>query len=291
MRHTAGLKMEAKHENENRTAKKRIGILCGILLFLCLWAISWIPVTEHITLSLKGAGQTGVRVCLVTDLHSCYYGKDQKWLIDRIDREKPDLVVLGGDIFDDKLSDKNTKCTLEQLACKYPCYYVTGNHEFWSGRAAEMKDYVRSIGITVLEGDCSTLEVGGTTLDLCGVDDPDDMTMDAWREQLDRAFAKTEDSHVKILVSHRPEKVSVYEQYGFDLILTGHAHSGQFRIPFLNIGMAAPDQGFFARYVNGIYELSNGSLMEVSRGLGRESTPLPRFFNHPEVVILTLQEG
>ena len=78
-------------------------------------------------------------------------------------------------------------------------------------------------------------------------------------------------------------------QDDFDLILAGHAHAGQFRVPFVNRGLIAPNQGFLAKYVNGTYELSNGSIMEVSRGLARESTPLPRYFNHPEIVVIDLK--
>ena len=90
-------------------------------------------------------------------------------------------------------------------------------------------------------------------------------------------------------MTHRPEKVDVYEKYDFDLIVAGHAHAGQIRIPFLNKGVFAPDQGFMAEYVNGTYTLSNGSIMEVSRGLGRECTFAPRYFNHPEVVVIDLE--
>ena len=113
--------------------------------------------------------------------------------------------------------------------------------------------------------------------------------MEQWTKQIDEAFTKTDESHVRILVSHRPEKVDVYEKYDFDLVVCGHAHAGQIRIPFLNKGVYAPDQGLMAEYVNGTYTLSNGSVMEVSRGLARESTIAPRFFNHPEVVIIELK--
>ncbi len=206
----------------------------------------------------------------------------------RVEREHPDLVIFGGDIFDNRLSDKNAEIVIKRLSEKYPAYYVTGNHEFWSGRAREMKECVRNLNVPVLDGDCESITVKGAVLDICGVDDPTDMTRDEWEKQIDEAYRKTQDSHLKILVSHRPEKVSVYEKYDFDLILTGHAHGGQFRIPFLNKGLLAPDQGFMAEYVNGTYKLSNGSIMEVSRGLARETTPLPRLFNHPEAVILNL---
>ena len=201
----------------------------------------------------------------------------------------PDIILFAGDIFDDILKDKNTKLLMEDTVKKYPCYYVTGNHEYWSHRADEMKEYMESIGVHVLAGDCETITINGSTLDICGVDDPNDLTMEQWTKQIDEAFSKTNESHVRILVSHRPEKVEVYEKYDFDLVVCGHAHAGQIRIPFLNKGVYAPDQGLMAEYVNGTYTLSNGSIMEVSRGLARESTIAPRFFNHPEVVIIELK--
>ena len=257
-----------------------------ILIFLMLW--SWVPVTERISLDLINGDSEEIRIALITDLHSCYYGKNQNWLVRRIEKEKPDIVILGGDILDNRLSDENAHLLVEQVCSKYPTYYVSGNHEYWSGGIDEMKDYLKDTGVKVLEGDCDTISFGNSTLDICGIDDPTYLRNDEWEDQIRSAYDKTEDSHVKILVSHRPERVSTYEKYDFDPILTGHAHAGQFRIPFVNKGLLAPDQGFMAKYVSGIYELSNGSIMEVSRGLARETTPLPRFFNHPEVVILKL---
>ena len=81
----------------------------------------------------------------------------------------------------------------------------------------------------------------------------------------------------------------MYEKYDFDLILAGHAHAGQLRIPFINRGIFAPDQGFMAKYINGVYKLPNNCTMVVSRGLARESTPLPRFFNRPQIVVIDIE--
>ena len=269
-----------------KKAVKFVSIFILSIIFMYAW--TWIPVTERISLDLTDNGPIGFRIALITDLHSCYYGKGQKSLIDRIDNEEPDIVVFSGDIFDDKLSDENAKIVFEDLVTKYPCYYVTGNHEYWSGRADSMKDYLRSIGVHVLEGDCKRIEVEDHTIDMCGVDDPTDIGYSPWIDQFDRAYSETDPSHIRILVSHRPEKINTYEKYDFDLILAGHAHAGQFRIPFINRGLFVPDQGSMALYVSGQYELPNGSIMVVSRGLARESTPLPRFFNHPEVVIIDI---
>lgn len=275
---------------KRRKFPPKLIIAIAILFFLTVWAVrSEIPVTEHLTVNLPDCRDGTVRIVLLSDLHSCYYGKNQNNLIRRVEKETPDLVILAGDIFDDKIRDDKAKIAVEALAKRYPCYYVTGNHEYWSGRVSEMKVYLKSAGVNVLEGDCETLEVNGTVLDICGVDDPTDLSRQEWVEQIERADAKTNPDHIKILVSHRPEPVEVYENYDFDLILAGHAHAGQIRIPFWNIGLWSPDQGFFPKYVSGMYTLSNGSILEVSRGLARESTPAPRFFNHPEIVSIEIK--
>lgn len=230
-----------------------------------------------------------MRAVLVTDLHSCFYGRGQHTLISMIDKEKPDIILLGGDIFDDKLSDDNAKLLLEDLVTKYPCYYVSGNHEYWSERVDEMKEYLEGIGVSVLEGECETVEINGAVMDICGVDDPTRLYRSTWIAQLESAYEQTEEDHIRILVTHRPEEVSEYEKYDYDLIVAGHAHAGQFRIPFINKGVFAPNQGYMAEYISGSYELSNGSIMVVSRGLARESTPAPRYFNHPEIVVIDLK--
>ena len=255
----------------------------GFLILLTGWF--FVPVTERFDL-IKEGDTNPVRCVLITDLHSCYYGKNQKNLIKKIDKENPDIIFLGGDIFDDKLDDDNAVALLEDLSKKYKCFYVSGNHEYWSERCDEMKDKVRSLGITVLEGDCETITVNGKTIDVCGVDDPTRLYERQFKEQLDNAYAKTSDDHYKILLTHRPERTDLYVKYDYDLTLSGHAHAGQIRIPFINIGLYAPNQGLFSKYISGIYTLENGSRLIVSRGLARESTPAPRFFNHPEIVVI-----
>ena len=255
----------------------------GLIIFFTAWF--FVPVTERFDLLKKG-DENAVRCVLITDLHSCYYGKNQKNLIKKIDKENPDIIFLGGDIFDDKIDDDNAMFLLEDISKKYKCFYVSGNHEYWSERCDEIKEKVRSLGITVLEGDCETIIINGKTIDVCGVDDPTRLYERQFKEQLDNAYAKTGRDHFKILLSHRPERADLYSKYDFDLILSGHAHAGQIRIPFINIGIYAPNQGLFSKYVSGIYTLENGSRLIVSRGLARESTPAPRFFNHPEIVVI-----
>ena len=276
--------------DKQMTIRRKLSIILTVAVFLAAWTLySWLPAVERISIDSPKVGPGKVRIALITDLHSCWYGREQGQIFSKIEREKPDIAVLSGDIFDDKIPDENAKILLERLAEICPCFYVTGNHELWSGRVREMKDYVQSIGVTVLSGNCRSINVNGAEIDVCGVDDPFYMEESEWKKQIDSAFSKTSESHLKILASHRPERTKIYGQYDFDLILAGHAHAGQIRIPFLNRGLYAPDQGFFAKYVNGPYKQPNGSVLVVSRGLARESTPLPRFFNRPEIAIIEVE--
>lgn len=238
-----------------------------------------------------------IRIALVTDLHSCAYGEGQKDLIDAIVREAPDVVLLGGDIFDNVLDDGNTEHFLSGIVGKYACYYVTGNHEFWSGQqnfAAKMA-ILGKYNIPILSGKSEMLTVNGQTVRLCGVDDPEAYTIAAegetvvgFADQLTIVAPADGDDMCTILLSHRPEYFETYAAHGFDLILCGHAHGGQWRIPFLLNGLYAPNQGLFPKYAGGKYE-REGSVMIVSRGLARETTCVPRIWNRPELVIIDLQ--
>jgi predicted MPP superfamily phosphohydrolase len=91
-----------------------------------------------------------------------------------------------------------------------------------------------------------------------------------------------------VLLSHRPELAVVYDRYDVDLVLCGHAHGGQFRLPLIG-GLYAPDQGFFPKYTAGIYEMTDMTMV-VSRGLGNSAFPL-RFNNRPEIVVVTLKHA
>lgn len=274
--------------------KKRIIIISGIVMILAvacdmrLKTVIYKVETEKIT--------TPIRIALITDLHSDWYGKNQHVLLEALERQHPDIVLLGGDIFDDKGSYKSAEITLKNLSEQYPCYYVTGNHEYWSKDIDNILAIVGAYGIPILSGDCETLEIKGQTVNICGVDDPDVVAYTkngvGMLEQLksaEEAVKATDNSEgYTILLSHRPEWAETYMQYDFDLVLCGHAHGGQWRIPGLLNGLYAPNQGVFPKYAGGRYDFESGTLI-VSRGLARESTPVPRVFNRPELVIIDLE--
>lgn len=228
-----------------------------------------------------------VRLTVLTDLHACAYGEDQRELLDAVAAQAPDLVLLVGDIVDDepRMPEARALETVAALAEGWPVYYVTGNHEFWSGRPEEIKAEIRAAGAVVLEGQTLPVTAAGQPLLIAGVDDPA-AGEEEWRAQLSRAAAGLDGAAFSVLLSHRPERAEEYAGLGFDLVLAGHAHGGQWRIPGLINGLIAPNQGLFPKYAGGMYDLGGGTAMIVSRGLARESTRVPRLYNPPELVVV-----
>ena len=141
---------------------------------------------------------------------------------------------------------------------------------------------MEQLGVSVLRGDCVQWTLNGQSVVICGIDDPD-----SGEDQLSAAVQSVQTvgaDGFTVLLAHRPEKAEEYWQYPFDLIVSGHAHGGQWRLPGVINGLYAPHQGLFPKYAGGRYDLG-GSVLLVSRGLARESTIIPRFFNRPELVL------
>lgn len=234
---------------------------------------------------------TDIRIALVADLHSCRYGLRQRDLLLAIDKASPDIVLLGGDIVDDRMPIDAAQIFLEEISRKYICYYVTGNHEHRREDFSEILAFIRSKGIKILDGCLETAEIGGQKINICGVSDPL-VTKYAGKEnefedRLKYLSSLSKNGRFTVLLSHHPERVKEYGAGDFDLVLSGHAHGGQWRIPKLINGIFAPHQGFFPKYAGGRYDIF-GTTLIVSRGLAKESTWFPRIFNPRELVIVTL---
>ncbi len=230
--------------------------------------------------------QDNIRVAFITDLHSCYYGKSQTELLSCIDEQHPDVILFGGDIVDDKLPNKNAVTVLKTLAEKYPCYYVSGNHEYRSGKIDTIKQMIEGYGIIILEGKSEQVELNGQVINISGIDDAEVGEKNIMH-QIEEAENQIEPTLFTIFIAHRPEYIDTYLHYDFDLVLAGHAHGGQWRIPGIMNGLLAPNQGFFPKYAGGKYDFNDKTFI-VSRGLARESTRIPRIFNPPELVIVDI---
>ena len=228
-----------------------------------------------------------INIALVSDLHSCKYGEKQCELINAISNSNPDIICLTGDIFDDRRSNDNAEIFISEISAQYPCYYVTGNHEFWANEKefnSEMA-MLEKYGVCRLESESKEICINEQTINIIGVDDPESGSFDL------SSARNANKEYYSILLSHRPEYLGDYSLTGVDLVLCGHAHGGQWRIPgILENGLIAPNQGLFPKYTNGIYTTKDTTMI-VSRGLAKESTIVPRFYNKPEVVIIEVLDS
>lgn len=228
-----------------------------------------------------------VRLAVVTDFHSSDNADD---VVAMVASCAPDAVLMVGDMFDDDTANRPTERTLSlmrQLSALYPCYYVSGNHEAWTGEMDALYQQTEEAGVTVLRMSSGVLTVRGQRIALCGVPDPYEMVFSGapdTEEQLRQALEDVDSADFTVLLAHRPEMLAKYAQFPLDLVVSGHAHGGQVRIPGVLNGLYAPNQGWFPKLAGGAYT-QGGTTLIVSRGLAVR-TRLPRIFNRPEVVLV-----
>lgn len=228
-----------------------------------------------------------IQIVYISDLHNNYYGEDHEVLKEAIMAEKPDLILLGGDIFEVKQPLEPAASLLRWIGEHYQAYYVTGNHEYYSYRVSEMRQFVTENQIKVLRGETEVVEVNGNQLAISGIDDAEESHV--YPNQLIQAQEqRPTEPMFSILLSHRPEFIEDFLPYQFNLILSGHAHGGQWRIPGLINGFFAPGQGMFPKYAGGRFDFDYSTLI-VSRGLSYQDQPAPRFYNRPELVSIQLR--
>ncbi len=228
-----------------------------------------------------------VRLAVVTDFHSSDNADDVAAMTASC---APDAVLMVGDMFDDDTQNRPTERTLSlmrQLSALYPCYYVSGNHEAWTGEMDALYQQTEEAGVTVLRMSSGVLTVRGQRIALCGIPDPYEMVFSGapdTEEQLRQALEDVDSADFTGLLAHRPELLAKYAQFPLDLVVSGHAHGGQVRIPGVLNGLYAPNQGWFPKLAGGAYT-QDGTTLIVSRGLAVR-TRLPRIFNRPEVVLV-----
>jgi len=243
-------------------------------------------------------GKKTLRLAVATDLHACRWGANQSELLAMLEKAQPDALFIVGDLCE---TAAGMQPGLELIrGAKLPTFYVSGNHEIYGDGSDAIKDTLRANGVTVLEGNGAYLEIKGQKLWIAGVDDPshfkcagqrrsrkaEKVLPEGWQEQINR-ISRVPGNCYRILLAHRPDLMAAYRALPYDLVLCGHAHGGQVRLPGLINGLYAPHQGIFPPYAGGKY--TDGQQVEiVSRGLRGSELPFPRVFNRPELVIVEL---
>ncbi|MGG4407298.1 metallophosphoesterase [Niallia taxi] len=273
--------------------KKKILFIITLLLFCAVvfsyFQNNWLSISRFTITSHEITGD-GLKIIQLSDLHSKEFGENQHRLVTKVQALSPDIIAFTGDIIDkDKYDEKTVLSLLKQLKEIAPTYYVTGNHEYWSGKYDQLEKINKPTGVTILHNQREKLQLNGTTFLLAGIADPA-ISNEASAVTVETELAKTlegvNDQDFVVLLSHRPELFSIYAEHNIDLVLSGHAHGGQVRLPFVG-GLVAPDQGFLPMYTAGKYE-QDDTAMIVNRGLGNSIIP-QRVFNTPEIVEITIK--
>lgn len=290
---TARPRTSKRKRSTKRDKKIRIIEIIAAIIFIAwvFWGNVTMSVTHyHVTNQTLPAEFDHLKIVLVSDLHNAESGDENSTFIQTIEKEKPDYIAITGDLVDASRTDidKAIAC-VKQLTKIARCYYVPGNHEAWINEQYQtLEEQLKAAGVIVLQDNYVTLGKNGSYLQIAGLRDPaftepeNELQEEVLRTNLKKmalpdAFC--------ILLSHRPEAFQVYASEGIDLVLSGHAHGGQFRIPFLG-GIYAPNQGLFPKYDGGMYT-EQGTTMIVSRGIGNSVIPV-RVNNRPELVVIEL---
>jgi predicted MPP superfamily phosphohydrolase len=283
---------------KNTKNKKVISIIlsASIIAFSVwvYWGNTSIQTTQ-INISSKKIPSSfdGFTIVHISDLHNAEFGNNQSRLLNAVKNASPDLIAITGDLIDSRRTDVAKAMEFISGAVKIaPVYYITGNHESRTSEYAKLKEQMTKAGVVILNDEGTKIKRGKASIHLLGLNDPDFTETDDAYESAAMINAKLKDmlsvsNEYTILLSHRPELFDVYAANNIDLVLSGHAHGGQFRLPFIG-GLVAPNQGLFPKYSEGVYE-KNQTKMIVSRGLGNSIIPV-RINNRPELVVITLNK-
>lgn len=283
------MKEKSKKPKSRNTIKQKyiklavtLSIVIVIILF-CNFQNKHLE-TTHYTYEAEQLGEEfdGYRIVQISDLHNAKFGKNNQKLVDRIRESEPDMIVLTGDLVDSNHTNVDRAVQfVDEIVKICPVYYVTGNHEYWleASEYDELMSGLTGAGAVILDDQVVEVSRGDAKFRLVGLGD---------RSLSDGTLGTllNDEREFTVVLAHEPQYLARYAGTGVDLVLSGHAHGGQFRLPFVG-GIVAPDQGFLPEYTAGEYYM-NGTEMIVSRGLGNSVIPV-RLFNYPEIVCVELK--
>ena len=280
-----------------KTKKKFIVLaaIVAILILLIIWIAYGNTDLEIYKYNVKSedipSEFDNFRIVQISDLHNAEFGENNEKLLLMLKQADADIIAITGDMIDSRNTDIDVAISFAQKAVNIaPVYYVNGNHE---SRVLEeyekLKQGLTDAGVTILENSSADITIGDEAITLIGINDPtfrmelvDDTMEQNIAHQLEDMIP--DNDNYKVLLAHRPEYFDVYAG-NVDLVLSGHAHGGQFRIPFIG-GLVAPGQGFFPEYYEGSHIKENTEMI-VSRGIGNSIIPF-RINNKPEIIVAEL---
>ena len=280
-----------------KTKKKFIVLaaIVAILILLIIWIAYGNTDLEIYKYNVKSedipSEFDNFRIVQISDLHNAEFGENNEKLLLMLKQADADIIAITGDMIDSRNTDIDVAISFAQKAVNIaPVYYVNGNHESRVlGEYEKLKQGLIDAGVTILENSSADITIGDEAITLIGINDPtfrmelvDDTMEQNIAHQLEDVIPNND--NYKVLLAHRPEYFDVYAG-NVDLVLSGHAHGGQFRIPFIG-GLVAPGQGFFPEYYEGSHIKENTEMI-VSRGIGNSIIPF-RINNKPEIIVAEL---
>ena len=274
---------------------KYLLIFIAAVIVFCICSFTagakWLKIRRYSVKSNKLSCKGGlIRITLISDLHEKSFGKNNRRLIEKIEATQPDIIVIAGDVVD----------TFGQVGGAYeplfnalpkiaPTFMVLGNHEYSARRDIEISGTAKNNGITVLDDMCAEMNVRGDVLNIIGLADyyRENVICQTLAERLDLVPVTDFMSRYNILISHRPAELEDIAARGIDLMLCGHTHGGQMRIPFAGGVFEPCSHKLFPKYDMGYFGIKDMNLI-ISAGLGASVIPL-RFCNRPEIAVIDLE--
>lgn len=265
------------------------GLIIGIILGLAyLYNRNQIMNFKVRRINLRSDKITStIKITQISDFHS-----NDSIDMDRLSAEirdfNPDIIVLTGDIIDrqDKELIVARKLIDSIKSFGKNIYFIKGNHEVDNTLYNQLKAIIESSGIKVLEDDISLVEIKGNYINIIGLSYFDDRNVQIYRNIYKNI---TESSYMyafNLLLVHSPNKIRGLIDGREDLILSGHTHGGQIRIPLIG-SIIAPGQGFLPELDKGLYKIDN-SILYIDSGLGNSFLPI-RALNPVQFTNITIE--
>lgn len=276
--------MKRRRTKSGRIAIVIIALLCLVGYILVRDSAEHLELT-HCTVTNHKLPQSfsGFKIVQLSDFHGAELVTD---IVETVREQKPDIIALTGDFITDEGDLPAVEQLVSQLSDICEVYFISGNHDFASGRIAELSDILSSCGVKYLKNEYVTIQRGGESIVLAGVEDPN-----SWADLeppdafLKKVRAEHPDDYI-VLLGHRNYWMEKYPDLPVELILCGHAHGGIVRIPGVG-GLLSTDRTLFPDYEAGMYDNGNYTMI-VSRGLGN-SISVPRLMNRPEILSIELK--
>lgn len=277
---------------------KKVIIVITVIIFLLILSIFYLYYenTKLQTSNYKISNNkipsdfNNYKIVQVSDFHNTKSNTLTDELIKEIQRQEPNIIAITGDLIDANKTDLDIAINfIERIKNVAPIYFVSGNHEESISNYAKLKEKLEENDVTILDNKVEVLKINESSINLIGINDPrtahESSVADYEIINVEIDKIEYDKSKYTILLSHRPELFDTYTEKNIDLVLAGHAHGGQIRLPFIG-GVIAPNQGLFPKYTSGMFENKQTSMI-VSRGIGNSILPF-RINNRPELVVITL---